>query len=197
MVALSSSACLSSDDDTAVAALAISITSPSQARIDTTDTAIDIAGNADSDSEVVSVIWENDRGGSGTAEGTAKWQATAIPLELGVNTISVTASDIDGDSTAATMVVNRESTGKGSVTLSWNAPTERTDGTALTDLAGYRIYYGRMSEVYDYEIDVESPGILTYVVEDLVPGEWYFVAAAYDSDGNESDYSNEVSRTVL
>jgi len=30
----------------------------------------------------------------------------------------------------------------GSALLSWNAPSTNEDGTPLTDLAGYKIYYG-------------------------------------------------------
>jgi hypothetical protein len=53
-----------------------------------------------------------------------------------------------------------------------------------------------MSGVYDYQIDVNNPGVLTYVVESLVSGEWYFAVAAYDSDGLQSDRSNEALRTI-
>ena len=32
--------------------------------------------------------------------------------------------------------------GLGSMSLSWTPPTQNTDGSALTDLAGYKLYYG-------------------------------------------------------
>jgi hypothetical protein len=66
----------------------------------------------------------------------------------------------------------------------------------LTNLAGYKIDYGLMSGVHDYEVDVNNAGVMTYVVENLSPGEWFFTVAAYDSDGLESDPSNEVARTI-
>jgi hypothetical protein len=94
------------------------------------------------------------------------------------------------------VVIIREGGASGSVTLSWAAPTTREDGTPLTDLAGYYIRYGRMSKIYDEEIKIENPGIVTYVVESLHPGKWYFVASAYDSSGQESDLSNEVKYKV-
>ena len=53
-----------------------------------------------------------------------------------------------------------------------------------------------MSGIYDYQIDISNPGILTYIVENLVSGDWYFALAAYDSQGLESDRSNEVLRTI-
>ena len=32
--------------------------------------------------------------------------------------------------------------GSGSATLDWTPVTQNTDGTVLTDLAGYKVYYG-------------------------------------------------------
>ena len=93
-------------------------------------------------------------------------------------------------------VVNREFGQTGSTTLSWTAPTERTDGSPLTHLGGYKIYYGRMSGIYDYQIDINNPGISTYVVENLVSGDWYFALTAYDSEGLESNCSNEVLKVI-
>ena len=49
-----------------------------------------------------------------------------------------------------------------------------------------------MSGIYDYQIDINNPGILTYVVENLASGDWYFALTAYDSQGLESDRSNEL-----
>ena len=89
------------------------------------------------------------------------------------------------------------STGQtGSATLSWAAPTTRTDSSPLTNLAGYKIYYRRMSGICEYQIDINNPGIVTYVVENLVSGDWYFTMTAYDFEGLESDRSNEVLRVI-
>lgn len=174
----------------------VMITSPDAAEIDTTDEVMDIAGTASSKVGLNTVSWETDKGQSGTASGEESWSVEQVPLALGANTITVTATDAAGATQSDSIVINRESTGTGSATLSWLAPTERADGTALTDLAGYRIHYGRMSGVYDYQIDLHTPGIATYVVENLVPGDWFFAVTAYDSAGLESDFSNEARRDI-
>lgn len=176
--------------------LSVTITSPDATVIDTTDDQMTVAGVATSDVGVSSVSWESDHGEKGSASGTDAWEIASIPLEIGANTITVTASNSAGESRTDKIVINRESAGKGSVTLSWTAPTQRTDETPLSDLTGYKIFYGRMSGIYDYEIDVPQAGIATYVVENLVPGDWYFTMSAYDSAGLESAPSNEVLRTV-
>jgi hypothetical protein len=78
------------------------------------------------------------------------------------------------------------------VALSWNAPTANADGTTLTDLDGYKIYYGTSSGDYSEYIDVGN--VLSYMVSDLENGVvYYFAVTAYDTSGNESDHSNDVS----
>lgn len=84
--------------------------------------------------------------------------------------------------------------GTENATLSWDAPTTNTDGTDLTDLAGYKIYYGTSPGTYDSVIDTGD--VTTYKITDLTPATYYFVVTAYDKGGNESAYSNEVSKTV-
>jgi len=84
--------------------------------------------------------------------------------------------------------------GTENATLSWDAPTTNTDETELTDLAGYKVYYGTTSGVYDNVIDVAD--VTTYTLTDISPGTYYFAVTAYDDGGNESDYSNEVSKTI-
>jgi hypothetical protein len=80
-------------------------------------------------------------------------------------------------------------------TLNWNPPGKKTDGTSLTDLAGYRIYYGTASGNYAETIDVGN--ITTSVVSNLADGTtYYFAVTAYDTSGGESGYSNEVSKTT-
>ncbi len=87
--------------------------------------------------------------------------------------------------------------GFGSATLSWAPPTQNTDGSPLTDLAGYKIYYGTESGNYQTSIQIDNPGIAIYVVETLTPNTYYFVLTAIDSSGIESLYSNEASKQVL
>ena len=80
-------------------------------------------------------------------------------------------------------------------TLAWDAPTTNADGTPLTDLAGFKIYYGASSGNYSQNINVGN--VTTYTVDNLTEGlTYYFATTAYDTAGNESKYSNEVSKTT-
>ena len=82
-----------------------------------------------------------------------------------------------------------------SVSLRWDAPTTNTDDTPLTDLAGYNIYQGTATGVYDSPVDVGYT--LCHVVTGLTAGiTYYFAATAYDESANESGFSNEVSKLI-
>ena len=81
------------------------------------------------------------------------------------------------------------------ITISWDAPTTNADGTLLTDLAGYKIYVSKSPGIYtDAGIDVGN--VLTKTLTNFCEGTYYFVATAYDTSGNESTYSNEVSKII-
>jgi hypothetical protein len=83
----------------------------------------------------------------------------------------------------------------GSATLAWDAPTTNVDGTPLTSLAGFKIYYGTAPGTYVHVIDVGS--VTSYAINNLAVGTYYFSVTAYDYVGFESDFSNEVSKIVL
>ena len=86
--------------------------------------------------------------------------------------------------------------GTHSVTLAWDAPEQNTDGSPLTDLQGYKLYYGTASRSYSDSIVIDNPGVTRYVVDTLSPGTYYFALTAFNSKGAESDYSSEVSATL-
>jgi len=94
---------------------------------------------------------------------------------------------------AGTSATNKAS---GTATLSWQAPTTNTDGAALTDLAGYRIYYGTSATALSDTIRLTSVGLQTYVIQNLASGTWYFAVTAVASTGVESALSDVVSKTI-
>ena len=83
----------------------------------------------------------------------------------------------------------------GSATLTWDPPTTNVDQTPLTDLAGYKVYYGTTSGTYSSTIDIGN--VINYTVSSLAENTtYYFAVTAYDTLANESSYSNEVSKTT-
>lgn len=84
----------------------------------------------------------------------------------------------------------------GSATVYWQPPTQREDGSALTNLAGYRIRYGTQPDRLTQVLDIPNAGITSAVVENLPPATYYFATSAYDRDGLESSNSQPVSKTI-
>ena len=85
--------------------------------------------------------------------------------------------------------------GTNSLMLSWAAPTTNEDGSALTDLAGYKLYYGNAPGIYSNVITVGD--YTTAEIGELVSGTYYLTVTAYDIYGNESAFSNEIDHTFL
>jgi len=102
------------------------------------------------------------------------------------------AGGSSGDSVSVAVVLNNN----GTALLSWTPPTSNTDGSSLTDLAGYRIYYGTEPGVYSNSINVANAGLTSYLIENLAPASWYFVMTSYNSSNVESSYSVEVSKVI-
>ena len=74
------------------------------------------------------------------------------------------------------------------VTLAWNANTEQ-------DLSGYRVYYGLSSQNYPSSVNVGNT--TSFTLANLEQGKTYYLSAtAYDIDGNESDFSQELVYTA-
>ena len=83
-----------------------------------------------------------------------------------------------------------------SALISWTPPTANTDGSALTNLAGYRIAYGTSASALTNVAEVPTAGVTNYTIENLAAGTWYFAVTAYTSAGAESSASAVVSKTL-
>jgi hypothetical protein len=97
---------------------------------------------------------------------------------------------------AYAITVSSGSTTTGSATLSWTPPTQNSNGTTLTNLAGYRIYYGTSASAMNRTIQVANAGLSRYVVENLSSATWHFTVRAYTTAGVESSASNTATKTV-
>jgi hypothetical protein len=84
----------------------------------------------------------------------------------------------------------------GSAELAWQPPTTNEDGTALQDLSGYVIRYGKSAGALDKSVRINSPGTTMYVVENLIEGTWYFSLSSVNSAGVESRPTGYVSKTI-
>lgn len=128
---------------------------------------------------------------------TGRLSGTPTMADVGTYAnIRISASDGLVRSALAAFSITVVAYGTGTATISWMPPTENTDGTALTDLAGYRIHYGTDPANLDLVAVIDSPGLTSYMIENLGPGRWYFGVTSVTSDGAESALSNLASKTI-
>ncbi|MFZ1906498.1 MAG: fibronectin type III domain-containing protein [Steroidobacteraceae bacterium] len=86
--------------------------------------------------------------------------------------------------------------GSDAATLHWTIPTENTNGTTLTNLAGFRINYGTAADELSQSVTVANPASSSYVLSDLAAGTWYFAVEAYNTAGVYGPASNVGSVTI-
>jgi len=110
--------------------------------------------------------------------------------------IRITVSDGTDSAALEAFDVTVDAVSAGSATLSWNPPTDNTDGSVLTDLRGYRIYYGRSADQLNRTIVLDNPGLTRYVVENLAVARWHFAMTSVNSTGRESQRSPTVSKQI-
>jgi len=135
--------------------------------------------------------WASFNTGTGALTGTppaadaGTYSNIVISVSDGTNTASLPAFSI---------TVSQVSSG--SATLNWTSVTQNTDGSPLSDLAGYRVRYGTSPTKLGTVVTLSASSGTTYMVSNLSSGTWYFAVTAYASDGSESALSNVGSKTI-
>ena len=135
-----------------------------------------------------------------TAFNATTGRLTGTPTVADVGTYSnivIRVSDGMASTALATFSIVVTQISTGSATISWLPPTQNTDGTPLTDLAGFRIYYGTKASALTQVATVTNAGLTSYMVQNLAAATWYFTVRAYAADGAESGPSNIASKTIL
>jgi hypothetical protein len=84
----------------------------------------------------------------------------------------------------------------GAVTLDWTPPTQNDDGSTLSNLAGYKVYYGTSATQLTQSVSVTNPGLTAYTLSNLPAGTWYFQVTALSSTGFESARSGLLHTTI-
>lgn len=140
-----------------------------------------------------------------TVQGQPAWASfdastgrlAGTPMTAGAyGPVTITASDGSQHTSLAPFTLQVADYTYGSATVSWTPPTERTDGSPLTNLAGYKVYYGKDSTSLTHTVNVKNAGQTSHYVENLDAGTWYFAVTAYCSGGEESARSSLASKTI-
>lgn len=147
-------------------------------------------------------LWQSDGTAAGTIlvsnlGGSTPIQVSVINGRLQILTNDTTVgyeSWISDGTTAGTLPIS--SPLLVSATVSWSPVTLTTSGTPLTNLGGYKIYFGASPMALTSSIDVPDPSVSSYVVPYLTPGTLYFAVTAYIRGGPESALSTIVGAAL-
>ena len=151
----------------------------------------------DADDDVLSFAIDNRPGWIAFSPTSGRLSGTPTTSHAGVYediVISVSDGMVTRSLDAFSITVSPASIG--SVHLSWQAPTKNTDGSTITNLAGYHVHYGTTPGNYTESLQLPDQALTSVVIDDLAPARWYFAVKAYNSAGLESDFSESVNRLI-
>jgi Fibronectin type III domain len=139
-----------------------------------------------------------------TAANVGTYTNIVITASDGVSKASLPAFSIQvtgtGSNSGATSTGGTGGSGStattGAATVNWNPPTQNSNGSTITSLAGYTIEYGTNKSNLTSSVKLANPGLTSYVVENLAAGTYYFGVIAYNSAGSTSALSSIVSKTI-
>jgi hypothetical protein len=135
----------------------------------------------------VTIAWNVSPFAGGTCTASGSWSgAKALSGSQSVTNLTANAS--------YTLTCSRAV--RSSASLSWTAPTRNTDGTALTNLSGYRLHYGTVATDLVQTLQIASPTTTSHTMTNLAEGTWHFGVRALAASGAESVMSNVVSKVI-
>jgi len=100
--------------------------------------------------------------------------------------------------TTTTTIPNAPPANSSDIYLSWTAPSarENNEPMLLSEIAGYRLYYGTAQRNYSSSVYINDGTIDNYTFNNISTGTYYFTLTTYDTDGHESRYSSEIKIVV-
>ena len=130
---------------------------------------------------------------------TSTGQLSGTPTSANAGTYSNIVISVSDGSLSATLpafAVTVNAPVSGTATLTWSAPTLNSDGSALTNLSGYKVRYGTSPTSLTQLLDVPGAAVTGASIEGLSAGTWYFTVSSYNNTGVESAQTSPVSFTV-
>jgi hypothetical protein len=186
---------------------AVNILTPSRTRPAETDIAtVDILGNSSDNVGVASVRWSNARGGEGIAVGTSNWSVSGLSLQPGPNPITITATDVAGNTASATLNVTYNAPDTTSPTLKIQFPVLEavysTDRSTVS-ISGVAADESGLVKLVSWSTDQNYQGVATGTERwsanniPLKPGMNSITVKAQDRSGNVTREVLNVTYTPL
>jgi hypothetical protein len=127
--------------------------------------------------------------GSPTESQVGVYADITISVSDGTETVSLAPFSVEVETAQAAT---------GSLTISWNAPTTRMDGSplSLSEIDGYCIFLGDSPSNLTMRVDLNEGSVTSHTLNNLPVGSYFVAVSVYDTDGQASEYSNTVEMTV-
>ena len=110
--------------------------------------------------------------------------------------ITISVADATHQTVSESFAITVVGGGSGVATLAWGAPVSKVDGSALDDLAGYHIVYGRDPEDLDHSIFIGDPAQTSFEFSTLGGGVWYFAVMAINAGGEEGPPTPTATKSI-
>ncbi len=175
------------------------------------DNLLEVGGKlniTDSDAGEAAFVTTTSNGnyGSLTIDATGNWNYAANNSQAAIQNLangailkdSLTVRSIDGTAHTVVITIIGVDDILANVSLSWTAPAEREDNTALSlsEIASYKIYYGSAQGQYTNSVAINDSTATGHIFTNFSSGTYYFVITTIDTDGRESQYSTEVVKII-
>ena len=153
---------------------------------------------ADADGDTLTYSITNKPAWATFSTTNGKLSGTPAAADAGTTTgIVISVSDSKASTSLAAFSIAVQQISTGSATIQWTAPTNNTDGSALTNLSGYRITYGTSATTLNQTATVSNASVTSYTVSNLTTGTtWYFAVSAMSASGGVSAASNVASKVI-
>jgi len=122
---------------------------------------------------------------------------SAVSVDAGVYDV-VISNDAGSVTSLSALVTVIEQPASQTVSLSWDIPESREDGSDLDlyEIDGYVIVYGTEENNLDSQLVVSGATETTAEVDALLAGTYYFAIATLDSDGKQGAYSETIAKII-
>jgi Putative Ig domain len=110
--------------------------------------------------------------------------------------IVISVSDGTHSASLAPFAIMVNPVAASSITLNWSLPTQNTDGSSLSNIAGFKVYYGTAPDALSQVMQFANPGLSSGTITNLAAGAWYFAVTVYTTAGDESAQTNQVTTTI-
>jgi hypothetical protein len=143
----------------------------------------------------------NKTSATGSLTPVLTWSTTPVATSCAASGAWSGTKFASGSETVAQITTSKSYTltcswGNGTATVNWSIPTQNADGSALKDLAGFKVVFGNSATALSQSKSISDPKATSTTLPALASGNWYFAVRAVNSAQVESPNSNVAQKTI-